>query len=94
LGVIMMRLYADGENSTYLSVAQRLLSFLQHVQQLNAVGRNRAGAIAGSYPIWGPYAPLRFPCWATKYYLDLALMLSEQTTEARSSPIPSPAVAR
>lgn len=32
-----------------------------------------SGAIAGSYPIWG--APLRYPCWATKYYLDLLFLV-------------------
>ena len=28
------------------------------------------GAIAGSYPIWGRYAPLTFPNWATKFFID------------------------
>ena len=70
LGIALMRLDRPAAD-----VAERLARFLGHVQQLNAVGRSRSGAIAGSYPIWGPYAPLRFPCWATKYYLDLLFLL-------------------
>jgi rhamnogalacturonyl hydrolase YesR len=76
LGNILMRRYASVGDTRYLTIAERLAGFLHHVQRLNSVGRNRRGAIAGSYPIWGPYAPLRFPCWATKYYLDLLLMVS------------------
>jgi uncharacterized protein YyaL (SSP411 family) len=32
------------------------------------------GAVPGSFPIWGRYAPLQFPNWATKFLAD-ALML-------------------
>jgi hypothetical protein len=28
------------------------------------------GAMAGSYPVYGRYAPLRYPNWATKFLLD------------------------
>jgi hypothetical protein len=34
------------------------------------------GALPGSFPIWGRYAPLQFPNWATKFLAD-ALMLYE-----------------
>ena len=46
-----------------------------YVQQLNAVGQNRSGALPGSYPIWGTYAPFKYPCWATKYLIDLLLLV-------------------
>jgi hypothetical protein len=32
------------------------------------------GALAGSFPLWGRYAPLQYPNWATKFLAD-ALML-------------------
>jgi DUF1680 family protein len=73
LGIILMRLHETSGDERYLRTSERLLDFLFHVERLNGIGRDREGAIAGSYPIWGPYAPLRFPCWATKYYLDLLL---------------------
>lgn len=75
LGIALMRLPGSKSDAQRLLVAERLAGFLGHVQQLNSVGKSRSGAIAGSYPIWGPYAPLRFPCWATKYYLDLLFLL-------------------
>ena len=32
------------------------------------------GALAGSFPVWGRYAPLQYPNWATKFLAD-SLML-------------------
>ena len=34
------------------------------------------GGLAGSFPIWGRYAPLQYPNWATKFLAD-SLMLHE-----------------
>lgn len=57
-----------------------LLDFLAWAQRLNSVGANRRGAIAGSYPVWGRYVPLKYPSWATKFYLDqIALLLGAIT---------------
>jgi hypothetical protein len=39
------------------------------------------GALAGSFPIWGRYAPLQYPNWATKFLAD-ALMLYEDRRAA------------
>jgi hypothetical protein len=35
------------------------------------------GALAGSFPIFGRYAPLQYPNWATKFLVD-SLMLREE----------------
>jgi rhamnogalacturonyl hydrolase YesR len=35
------------------------------------------GALAGSHPVYGRYAPLQFPNWATKFLVD-SLMLRER----------------
>jgi hypothetical protein len=51
------------------------VSFLVAVQGLSDAGRDRRGALPGSYPIWGFYAPLKLPSWATKYFLDLMLLI-------------------
>lgn len=32
------------------------------------------GAIKGSHPIWGRYAPLGYPNWATKFFVDAAML--------------------
>ena len=82
IGIIMMKLYTDNGDERYVHTARRLTDFLIYVQQLNAVGRNRSGALPGSYPIWATYAPFKYPCWATKYLIDL-LLLVEQNTIAK-----------
>jgi len=40
-------------------------------------GRNVRGALPGSFPIWGGYAPMQFPNWPTKFLAE-ALMLKER----------------
>lgn len=75
LGIVLMKLHAHTGRDEYLQTARSLAGFLVYVQQLSAGGANRTGALPGSYPIWGTYAPLRFPCWATKYFIDLLLLL-------------------
>lgn len=77
LGVILLKLYSSTPDPRYTKISERLVGFLRHTQRLNSVGRNRSGSIAGSYPVWGSYAPFRFPCWATKYYLDLLLLMAQ-----------------
>jgi hypothetical protein len=37
------------------------------------------GALPGSYPVYGRYAPLQFPNWATKFLVD-SLLLRERVT--------------
>jgi uncharacterized protein YyaL (SSP411 family) len=75
IGIIMMKLYIDTREECYADAARRLTDFLVYAQQLNAVGQNRSGALPGSYPIWGTYAPFKYPCWATKYLIDLLLLV-------------------
>jgi hypothetical protein len=75
LGVILMRLHAAGGDPRQLAGARSLASFLVGVQGMSAAGAVRRGALPGSYPVWGFYAPLKLPSWATKYLLDLLLML-------------------
>ena len=35
------------------------------------------GAVKGSQPIWGRYAPLSYPNWATKFFIDAMLLWNE-----------------
>jgi hypothetical protein len=59
-------------------VRQHALRALQAVAVHQAIGgpTPRRGAIKGSHPIWGSYAPLGYPNWATKFFVD-ALLLAE-----------------
>jgi DUF1680 family protein len=82
IAIVLLKLHEKTGEARYLDAARRLADFLVYVQRLNAVGADRAGALPGSYPIWGTYAPLKFPCWATKYLADLLLMLERQDQDS------------
>src|SRR6266536_1935637 len=71
--VILVRLHQETADPSDLDVASRLLDFLVYVQQLNSVGKDRSGALPGSYPIWGRYVPLKYPSWAAKFFIDFGL---------------------
>jgi rhamnogalacturonyl hydrolase YesR len=75
LGVILMRLHERSGNERYLNASRELVSFLAGVQAFSDAGGARRGALPGSYPVWGFYAPLKLPSWATKYFLDLMLLV-------------------
>jgi hypothetical protein len=72
-----MRLHGRGGDPRYLNATLKIVDFLIWVQRLNGVGLRRRGAIAGSYPIWGLYCPIKYPSWATKYFIDLLLRVRE-----------------
>lgn len=39
------------------------------------------GALPGSFPVWGRYAPFQYPNWATKFLADLLLYRAEITSD-------------
>ena len=55
-----------------------LADFVAFAQDLNAIGADRSGGIAGSFPIWGRYVPLKYPSWATKFFLDHLLLVGAE----------------
>ena len=80
-----MKIHRRTGDEEALRVSRELLDFLAFVQALNSVGRPRRGAIAGSFPIWGRYVPLKYPSWATKYFLDQILGIrSHAAAEGRT----------
>jgi hypothetical protein len=75
LGGVWLRLYQVTRDPRWLNAG------LKAVEQ--AAGRQEGGpwttihgALAGSFPAWGRYAPLQYPNWATKFLAD-SLMLYE-----------------
>ena len=83
LGVILIKLEHLTGDRAYGDRARRIVDFLAYVQDLNTVSVDQAGGLPGSYPIWGRYAPLKYPSWATKYFLDLLLMLDHDGASAK-----------
>jgi len=82
LGGVWLRLYQETGDERFLDPGLRAIDeALAH----QADGKRSAvrGALAGSFPIWGRYAPVQYPNWATKFLAD-SLMLREDCLAARS----------
>jgi hypothetical protein len=75
LGVILMKHHFRTGETRYERAARALVEFLSGVQRRGGLGRDHRGALPGSYPVWGLYCPFKLPSWATKYMLDLMLLV-------------------
>lgn len=73
LAIVLYRLYLKLGEAKYRETADRLLAVVAERQTLAAPGAHWHGAIAGSFPIYGRYAPLQYPNWATKFFVDAIL---------------------
>jgi hypothetical protein len=77
ISLLWLRLFQLTGTAAYLSAAQKLNTFLQSTQDIETKNANIRGAIKGSDPINGLYAPYQYLNWATKFYID-ALLLQEE----------------
>jgi hypothetical protein len=73
LGGVWLRLYQLTGDARWLNAG---LKAVEQAATHQIEGRLPAirGAVPGSFPLWGRYAPLQFPNWATKFLAD-SLML-------------------
>ena len=77
LAVVWARLYAQSGDERLRDAAVRVLRYVMRCQPLDTADPDVRGAIKGSQPVWGGYAPLSFPNWAAKFFVD-AMLLSAQ----------------
>ena len=73
LAIILYRLLVMSGEQRYRRAADQLLAEVARRQALDTPGSPWHGAIAGSFPIYGRYAPLQYPNWATKFFIDAIL---------------------
>jgi hypothetical protein len=78
ISCVWLRLFEVTGDLRYLNAALKMNEFLKQSISLNG-SRGIAGGVAGSYPIWGAYQPMRFISWGSKFLAD-ALMLEERLT--------------
>ena len=74
LSIVWSRLFGKTGKLAYRDAARQSLAFVMQHQQMGDAPPSVVGAIAGSFPIWGRYAPLSFPNWAAKFFVDAALL--------------------
>jgi hypothetical protein len=76
LGAAWLRLYEITGDGRWLNAGLKATE-LAAAHQMRIDWPPVRGALAGSLPIYGRYAPLQYPNWATKFLVD-AVMLRER----------------
>ncbi len=79
IAIIFLRLLRLRGERRFLPAAQAINKFLCRCQYTSGAPQT-AGAISGSYPIWGGYQRFAFPNWAAKFFAD-ALMLQKSAEQ-------------
>ena len=82
LGGVWLRLYQVTGDARWLNAGLKAVE-QGAARQETAHWPPIHGAIAGSFPLWGRYAPLQYPNWATKFLAD-SLMLYDELLDAAS----------
>jgi Prenyltransferase and squalene oxidase repeat len=78
MSCVWLRLFEVTGDLRYLNAALKMNEMLK--QLLPAKGRRGVvGGVAGSYPIWGAYQPMRLISWGCKFLAD-SLMLEQRLT--------------
>jgi hypothetical protein len=76
MSCVWLRLFETTGELRYLNAGLKMNEMLKQV--LPARGRRGVvGGVAGSYPAWGPYQPMRYISWGCKFMAD-ALMLEQK----------------
>jgi hypothetical protein len=76
LGGIWLRLYRLTGRPEYLAAGADALAQATS-RQSRIAWEPIHGAVPGSYPIFGRYAPLQYPNWATKFLVDSLMLYRE-----------------
>lgn len=85
LSIILMKVFQINKDLRYLNMALHLVDDLKSYQYLGDRHKNYNGAIKGSFPIYGRYAPLQFPNWATKFFIDALVLKMEVLKDYENS---------
>jgi hypothetical protein len=84
--ILWARLYASTLKASYRFAVTRALDFVMSTQNITTNDLDVRGGIKGSHPIWGRYAFMSFPNWATKFFVD-AMWLRKGLENCESVPL-------
>lgn len=87
LAIILLKLFKINLDSRYLNTALHLIDDVKMHQYIKNPNKDYYGGIKGSFPIYGKYAPLQFPNWATKFFIDSLLLKMEVLKQYENSAI-------
>ena len=74
LALVWARLFARSGEERWRDAARRALHYVMRRQRVDTGDPDVRGAIKGSQPVWGGYAPLALPSWAAKFFVDAMLL--------------------
>ena len=72
LAIVWAKQFALTGEPRYQEAARRSLGFVMRHQRISDPHPGVRGGVAGSFPIYGRYAPLSYPNWAAKFFVDAA----------------------
>jgi uncharacterized protein YyaL (SSP411 family) len=72
--IVWAKLFDRTGHEKYRRSVVRAMDFVMRCQDVETTNLNVRGAIKGSQPIWGRYAPLAFPNWPAKFFVDAMLL--------------------
>ena len=75
--IVWAKLFDSTGDKRYSDAVIKATDFVMACQDIHTGNPNVRGAIAGSFPLWGSYAPFSYPNWATKFFID-AMVLRER----------------
>jgi uncharacterized protein YyaL (SSP411 family) len=81
LGGVWLRLYETTREERFLTAGMKAIAHVAS-RQMRTDWTPVRGALAGSFPIYGRYAPMRFPNWATKFLVDGLMQREDLLVEA------------
>jgi hypothetical protein len=72
--IVWAKLFERAGVEHYRRAVIRALDYVMSQQDIRTSNPDVRGAIKGSHPIWGKYAPFCFPNWAAKFFIDAMLL--------------------
>lgn len=81
LAIVLFKLFRLTGEERYLNTGLSLLDDVAATQSLDNPSAPHFGGIRGSNPVYGRYAMLQYPNWATKFFTDA--LLEKQKTWVR-----------
>ena len=87
LAIVFFRLYSLDGDKRFLNIGLNLLDHVAATQNVTSPEKPYYGGIKGSFPIYGRYAPLQYPNWATKFFIDALLAKQRALTVPTGRPL-------
>lgn len=80
IAIIWLKIFLKTGDFRFLNAAHKAIDLVVKNQVRRSVNPNLIGALSGSSPVYGRYMALRYPNWASKFFID-SLLLEEEALQ-------------